>query len=249
MFQKKAKSSFTLAVTAVSTALVSIATMIFSVYVPATRGFFNIGESMVFLSALLFGSYVGAFAGGVGSMLADILLGYSYYAPATLVIKAFEGYIVGFLKSNNPRLVSKTRWKMLTIFLGVLAGSVLAIIGVVYYSGTTEVTLGTTVYAFSVPTELWIILGVLAASFIAIVGLAAEPEFGWTVFSVICGGLVMVLGYFTYQLFIIGPLFNIQVVAVAELPVNIGQMVIGAVVALPSVKVIWKAFPSLKRSE
>jgi len=249
MFQKKAKSSFTLAVTAVSTALVCIATMIFSVYVPATRGFFNIGESMVFLSALLFGSYVGAFAGGVGSMLADILLGYSYYAPATLVIKAFEGYIVGFLKSNNPRLVSKTRWKMLTIFLGVLAGSVLAIIGVVYYSGTTEVTLGTTVYAFSVPTELWIILGVLAASFIAIVGLAAEPEFGWTVFSVISGGLVMVLGYFTYQLFIIGPLFNIQVVAVAELPVNIGQMVIGAVVALPSVKVIWKAFPSLKRSE
>ncbi len=249
MFQKKAKSSFTLAVTAVSTALVCIATMIFSVYVPATRGFFNIGESMVFLSALLFGSYVGAFAGGVGSMLADILLGYSYYAPATLVIKAFEGYIVGFLKSNNPRLVSKTRWKMLTIFLGVLAGSVLAIIGVVYYSGTTEVTLGTTVYAFSVPTELWIILGVLAASFIAIVGLAAEPEFGWTVFSVISGGLVMVLGYFTYQLFIIGPLFNIQVVAVAELPVNIGQMVIGAVVALPSVKVIWKASPSLKRSE
>jgi len=249
IFQKKASSPFTLAITAVSTALVCIATMIFSVYVPATRGFFNIGESMVFLSALLFGSHVGAFAGGVGSMLADILLGYSYYAPATLVIKACEGYTVGFLKSNKPRLVSKIRWKTFTIFLGVLAGSVLATVGVVYYSGTTEVTLGTMVYTFSVPTKIWIILGILATSFIAIVGLAAEPEFGWTVFSVISGGLVMVLGYFTYQLFIIGPLFNIQVVAVAELPVNIGQMVIGAVVALPSVKVIWKAFPSLKRSE
>ncbi|MEM2887944.1 MAG: ECF transporter S component [Candidatus Bathyarchaeia archaeon] len=248
MLQKKPSSPFTLAVTAISTALVCTATMIFSVYVPATKGFFNIGESMVFLSALLFGSHVGAFAGGVGSMLADILLGYSYYAPATLVIKACEGYIVGFLKSNNPRLVSKTKWKILTFFLGILAGSVLAAVGVTYYSGLIEVTLGTTVYAFLAPTELWIILGAFVASFIAIVGLKAEPEFGWTVFSVISGGLIMVLGYFTYQLFIIGPLFNIQVVAVAELPINIGQMVIGAVVALPSAKVIWKAFPNLKHT-
>jgi len=248
MFQKKTVSPFTLAVTAVSTAFVCVATMIFSVYVPSTEGFFNIGESMVFLSALLFGPVVGAFAGGVGSMLADILLGYSYYAPATLVIKACEGYVVGFLKRNNPRFLSKAHWKLLTLLLGVIAGVTLAAVGIIYYSGTIELTLGTTVYSLFIPTWIWIVLGALVTSFIAVIGFAAEPEFGWTVFSVVSGGLVMVLGYFIYQMFLIGWLFNIQVVAVAELPINIGQMIVGAMVALPSARVIWRAFPNLKQA-
>ena len=86
-----------LAITAVFTSLVAVATMVFSIYVPSTRGFFNIGETMIFITALLFGPLIGSFAGGVGSMVADILLGYPHYAPATLVIKACEGGIVGFL--------------------------------------------------------------------------------------------------------------------------------------------------------
>jgi len=57
----------------------------------------------------------------------------------------------------------------------------------------------------------------------------------------------MVLGYFLYQLFLIGPLFNIEVVAIVEIPVNIGQMIIGAAVALPIAKIIWRALPYLKQ--
>jgi uncharacterized membrane protein len=246
MLQKKTISPFTLAVTAISTAFVCVATMIFSVYIPSTEGFFNIGESMVFLSALLFGPYVGAFAGGVGSMSADLLLGYSYYAPATLIIKACEGYIVGFLKRNNPKFISKVHWKMLTLFLGIITGGALTTVGIIYYSGSTELTLGTTVYSVFIPKELWITLGAIVTLFIAVIGFAAEPEFGWTVFSVVSGGLVMVLGYFVYQMFFIGWLFNIPVIAVAELPVNIGQMIIGSMVALPSARVIWRAFPNLR---
>ena len=77
--------------TIVFTSLVCVATMAFSVYVPHTRGFFNIGETIIYTTALLFGPFIGAFAGGVGSMVADIFLGYPYYAPATLIIKACEG--------------------------------------------------------------------------------------------------------------------------------------------------------------
>ena len=248
MLQKKTLSPLTLAVTAIFTAFVCVATMVFSIYVPSTEGFFNIGESMVFLSALLFGPYVGAFAGGVGSMMADILLGYSYYAPATLVIKACEGYVVGFLKRNNPRFLSLAHWKLLTLFLGLIAGGVLSTVGIIYYSGEIELTLGAIIYSLFIPRELWIVLGVLVALFIAVIGFAAEPEFGWTVFSVVSGGLVMVLGYFLYQMFFIGWLFNIPVVAIAEVPFNIGQMIIGAMVALPSARVVWRAFPSLKQA-
>ncbi|MEM3703406.1 MAG: ECF transporter S component [Candidatus Bathyarchaeia archaeon] len=239
-------SPFKLAVTAVFTALVCAATILFSIYVPATEGFFNIGESMVFLSALLFGPITGAFAGGVGSMLADILLGFPHYAPATLIVKACEGAVVGILKKRNPKLSSKLQWKFLTMILGVIAGVLLGCIGAVYYSGEVELTLGLNVFNLHIPAEFWIFLGAVAALSIAAIGFMTDPEFGWTIFSVVVGGFCMVLGYFLYEWLLIYPLFKIEAVAVAEVPVNIGQMIIGTIVALPIVKVAWRAFPYLK---
>jgi len=239
-------SPFDLAVTAIFTALVCIATMIFSINVPATQGFFNIGESMVFLSALLFGPFVGAFSGGVGSMLADLLLGFPYYAPATLLVKACEGAVAGALKKRNPKLSSKLQWKFLTMLLGIVAGALLGCIGSLYYSGEVEITLGWGIFNFYIPTEFWIFLSIAVALSIAATGFVVDPEFGWTIFSVIVGGFCMVLGYFLYEWLLIYPLFNIPAVAVAEVPINIGQMIIGAIVALPIVKVAWRAFPYLK---
>lgn len=246
MAWKKVMSPFNLAVTAVFTALVCVVTMIFSIYIPATEGFFNIGESMVFLSALLFGPFVGAFAGGVGSMLADLLLGYPYYAPATIIVKACEGAVVGALKKRNPKVSSRLHWKLFTLILGVIAGFLLAWVGTAYYSGEAELTLGSSSFMFYVPAEFWLVLGVVITLFIAALGFLTDPEFGWTVFSVITGGFIMVLGYFLYQMFLIGPLFNIEVVAIAEIPVNIGQMIIGATAALPIAKIVLRALPFLK---
>lgn len=246
MFKEKAMSPFDLAVSAVFTALVCVVTMMFSIYVPDTEGFFNIGESMVFLSALLFGPFVGAFAGGIGSMLADLLLGYPQYAPATLIIKASEGAVVGALKKRNPKFSSKLNWKFFTLVLSVVVGFLLGWVGMAYYSGEVQLTLGTGSFMLYVPAEFWLFLGVITTFAIAALGFLTDPEFGWTVFSVITGGFIMVLGYFIYQQFFIGPLFNIQAVAIAEIPVNIGQMMMGATVALPIAKIVWRALPYLK---
>ena len=226
MDQKKTLSPFNLALTAIFTALVCAATILFSIYVPSTQGFFNIGESIVFLSALLFGPFIGAFAGGVGAMLADLLLGYPHYAPATLLIKACEGYVVGTLKSRNPRL-SNVQWNFLTLTLGTVVGILLAVIGSIFYSGVIEVTLGFTSFYLFVPTVFWLVLGIIVITLVIAIGFTVDPEYGWTILSVIVGGLTMVLGYFIYQMFFIGWLFNIQVVAIAEIPVNIGQMING----------------------
>ena len=241
MNKAKTSSPFTLAVAAVFAALVCVATIIFSVDVPATEGFFNIGESMVFLSALLFGSFVGAFAGGVGSMLADLILGHPVYAPATLVIKACEGAVVGALKKRNPKFSSKTYWKLFTLIFGVLAGFLLGWTGSIYYSGEIELTLGFGAFTFRVPTWFWIFLGVAVAVSIAAVGFIADPELGWTVFSIMTGGFIMVLGYFLYEQFFM------EKAAVAEIPVNIGQMIIGATIALPIAKIIWRTLPNLRQ--
>jgi uncharacterized membrane protein len=238
-------SSYKLAVTAVFTALVAVATIIFSIYVPATRGYFNVGESMVFLSALLFGPFIGAFAGGVGSMIADLYLGYPLYAPATLVIKACEGAIVGFLNDRNPGINSTKEWRQLTIVLGVFSGLLLGWIGTSYYSGEVEVYYGSSIATLSISPIYWQILSLMLMIFIIGIGYKIDPKFGWTVFSVIAGGCIMVLGYFLYQQFFLGPLFNIEVIAFAEIPVNIGQMIVGATVALPLSQIIKRTLPSI----
>ena len=246
MVRAEIASPLNLAVTAVFTALVCVTTMMLSIYVPATQGFFNVGEAMIFLSAILFGPFVGAFAGGFGSMLADLLLGFPHYAPATLIVKACEGAVVGTLKKKNPKFRSSVYWRFFTLFLGIVIGFLLAWVGASYYSGTGEIALGSIIFMIYIPVEFWLILGVITVLSMAALGFLADPEFSWTVFSVVTGGFVMVLGYFLYQTFFLYPLFNIEVVAILEIPVNIGQMIIGAIVALPVAKIVLRSIPYLR---
>jgi uncharacterized membrane protein len=52
---------------------------------------------MIFVAGVFLGPVVGLLAGGIGSALADLLLGYAHWAPWTLVIKGIEGLVVGLL--------------------------------------------------------------------------------------------------------------------------------------------------------
>lgn len=241
-----------LAITAVFTSLVAVATMVFSIYVPTTKGFFNIGETMVYITALLFGPLIGSFAGGVGSMVADILLGYPHYAPATLVIKACEGGIVGFLGRKRLKFSSKLQWKAFTFAVGLVAGVLLGYVGSLYYSSTVELYLGipapenpTLIF---IPPEFWYSLGVLSILLVTLMGFVFEPEFGWLILATLVGGLEMVIGYFIYQQFFLWPLFSVEAIAIAEIPINIGQMTIGLIVSIPVVRAVLRALPSLKTS-
>ena len=72
---------------AVLAALTCAATMAVSVPIPATKGYFNLGDCIVLLSGLFLGPVYGALAAGLGSALADLLLGYVQYAPGTFLIK------------------------------------------------------------------------------------------------------------------------------------------------------------------
>jgi Predicted membrane protein len=119
--------------------------MSFTVYIPSTKGYFNIGEAMIYTAAILFGPLIGAFAGGVGSMLADILLGYYYYAPATLVVKAIEGFVVGFLSRKtraSAGTYTKFKLRAFTTITGVLLGVLIISLGTLYYSGFAELHYG-----------------------------------------------------------------------------------------------------------
>jgi len=249
----RAMSTVQLAITAVFTSLVCVATMVFSIYVPHTQGFFNIGETMVYVTALLFGPLIGSFAGGVGSAAADIFLGYRHYAPATLIVKACEGAIVGILGRRRLNFSSRLQWKAFTFVAGLIAGVLLGVIGSLYYSGTVWLFLGIPPpgdpnVILVIPPEFWFLLGALVVFLISLMGFIFEPEFGWLILATLIGGIEMVVGYFIYQQFFLWPLFGIQAVAIAEIPINIGQMTVGLIVAIPVVRAVWRALPSLKVS-
>ena len=85
-----------MALLVVLTALTTAATIIIAIPFPTSTGFLNFGDALVMLSGLLLGPLGGFFAGGVGSAMGDIALGYFHFAPITFVVKGCEGMIVGF---------------------------------------------------------------------------------------------------------------------------------------------------------
>jgi len=122
-------NSIIISVIALFAALICIVTMLIVFPIPATQGFINIGDAIVMITALLFGPIVGSLAGGIGSMLADLFLGYTLYAPATLIIKGLEGLIVGLIA--NPR--NKSARLDYRDFLGVIAGGLVMVFGYFLY--------------------------------------------------------------------------------------------------------------------
>ncbi|MEE1137093.1 MAG: ECF transporter S component [Acutalibacteraceae bacterium] len=83
-FHKIAKT----VVAALFTALICVATFIVQIPSPATGGYVNLGDCFVLIAGIYLGYGYGALAAGLGSALADVLAGYSQYAPATFVVKA-----------------------------------------------------------------------------------------------------------------------------------------------------------------
>ncbi|TFF96812.1 ECF transporter S component [Candidatus Thorarchaeota archaeon] len=103
------------------TALTAAVTMIINVPFPTSTGYLNFGDSMVMISGLLLGPVGGLIAGGAGSAMADVALGYLHFAPITLVVKGAEGLLVGLLSARSREISIITAWDILGIILGALA--------------------------------------------------------------------------------------------------------------------------------
>ena len=126
-----------LVLAALFTALTIVATIV--IQIPSMRGYINLGDCVVLLSAWILGPLVGAAAAGVGSALADILTGYAYYAPGTLVIKAAMGLAAGLIF----RAVAGKKGMGIRALAGQAAGAVAAeTIMVLGYFGYAGLLLG-----------------------------------------------------------------------------------------------------------
>jgi uncharacterized membrane protein len=136
------KAAFSIVAAAIFAALVFVVTAIFPpIAIPATSGYFNLGETIIYTAALVFGPLIGSAAGGLGASLADAYLGFAYFAPGTLVIKGLEGAIVGFL---NVKLKKKIANSTVCAVVAVVAGGLEMVAGYFLYE---QIVLG---YPFAV---------------------------------------------------------------------------------------------------
>ena len=92
-------------------------------------------------------------------------------------------------------------------------------------------------FKVNIPNLFWMILSVIAAITILYISLKQDPYLSWQIISVLIGGSVMVIGYFLYQQLMLG------VAAIIEIPINIGQMMIGAIIAIPLARSIKTRIP------
>lgn len=106
----KAFSTFSLSkrlvFTALFAALCTVGTVVISI--PLPFGYFNLGDVFVLLSAWLLGPLYGSIAAAVGSALADILLGFPVYAPATFLIKGIDALVAYTVASFLCKRIQKT---------------------------------------------------------------------------------------------------------------------------------------------
>jgi uncharacterized membrane protein len=110
-------AAFKIASAAIFAALVAAATLLFVIPIPATSGYFNLGETLIYVAALLFGPLVGAVA-GAGATIADALVA-PQFAPGTFTVKAIEGFLVSFLfKKLNRKIRSMTLCATIAVVIG-----------------------------------------------------------------------------------------------------------------------------------
>jgi uncharacterized membrane protein len=96
-----------IALVALLIALTTVFTLIVRIPTPA-RGYANLSDVAVTFSGLLFGPWVGAVAGGVGTALADLFGGYAFFAPLSLIAHGTEGFLIGYLgwrRRSVPALI------------------------------------------------------------------------------------------------------------------------------------------------
>ena len=82
-------------------------------------------------NCIAFGPIVGCIAGGVGSVLADMITSFYICAPVTLAIKGVEGYAVGYLF----RKFSKPKSRAWNLLVAILLLSLFTVLWFALYSG------------------------------------------------------------------------------------------------------------------
>ncbi len=82
--------------------LAFLGTTVIRIPLPASGGYFNLGDTFVMAAALLYGPLVGGLVGAIGPAMADAL-GFPQFILATAVVKGLEGTLMGLVAGRSSR--------------------------------------------------------------------------------------------------------------------------------------------------
>lgn len=172
-----------LIMTGLMTAIVTISTMVIAIPVPYTQGYIHLGDSMIYLSVLILGIRYGAFAAAIGSSLADIFLGFAFWMPWTIVIKAvmaiLMGLIVKFFLSEKGKSIKAH--SMLIMLLSMTASGMWMVFG--YYLAASVIYGNLTIALLSIPPNIvQFVVGFMIATLVNI-ALSKTPVYKYFEFK------------------------------------------------------------------
>ncbi len=122
----KKNNLFKLCCAAVFAAIICIFTFAFPVPLP-NKGYFNFGDCFIIVASLCLGPVWGGMAAGIGAGLADLILGYTYYAPATFVIKWLMAVACYFVFKAFLKISQKL--DIVGIILGAVVAEIIMVAG------------------------------------------------------------------------------------------------------------------------
>lgn len=101
-------------------ALVFIATKFINLRLPISLngGLIHLGNTMLFMAAIVFGKRKGALAGSIGMALFDLVSGWATWAPFTFVVRGIMGYIIGSISHRGGRNGKNLLWNIAAILAG-----------------------------------------------------------------------------------------------------------------------------------
>lgn len=134
---------------ALMAAMTCVVTIVIAIPSPI-GGFIHPGDGFVILSGIILGPIFGGLAAGLGSMLADIILGFSAYAAATFVIKCLGAGITAVIY----RILRKNKApKIFPVLAASILSGIVITLGYFIFEGTL-LGLGFTTAAMNIPFNL-----------------------------------------------------------------------------------------------
>ena len=139
-----------IATVAVLTAVTAVLTLLVRIPVPATKGYFNLGDTVIYFTAFTIGPFSALLSGGLGTALAD-LIGFPTFAPISLLVHGLQGLVAALLAAV-PLPGKKRGWPFNPSWLiAVVAGTLIMCGG---YFGAESILYGTGPALVELPLNL-----------------------------------------------------------------------------------------------
>ena len=129
--------------------------------VPLPFGYFNLGDVVMLLGAFILG-YPAAISAAIGASLADVLMGYTVYAPATAIIKGLCVVVACAILYFTKRFPDKKTVLLARLSIAAVAAEVLMVAGYLVFEAFV-LSYGTAAFASVVGNCMQGICGVVGS--------------------------------------------------------------------------------------